>query len=113
MEDWRENPEIRETLVELQKLNPQGLIHRKDWEWAIGIIAMERFDKLNKDSVAVGIGAGREEVLFYLANKIFRVYATDLYDGKDWKNFVRQIFLRYHENIPRFHTDEDALTVMR
>ena len=49
VEDWQ-NPEIRETLVESQKLNPQGFIHRKDWEWAIGIIAMKRFDKLNKSS---------------------------------------------------------------
>jgi hypothetical protein len=45
-----------------------GFIHRKDWEWALGIIAMKRFGKLNNKCNALGIDAGREEVLFYLAN---------------------------------------------
>src|SRR5215212_9263511 len=38
LEDWN-NDEVRQTLSEIHKLNPFGLIHRKDWEWAIGIIA--------------------------------------------------------------------------
>lgn len=38
-------------------------IHRKDWEWAMGIIAMRRFGKLNRDCTAIGVGAGKELVL--------------------------------------------------
>src|SRR5918999_624636 len=75
IEDWKNN-EIREVLFELQKLNPLGLIHRKDWEWALGIIAMLRFGKLNKNSTAIGIGVGTEPIPFYLANKLKHVYAT-------------------------------------
>jgi len=47
--DWKNN-EIKEGLSKLHKLNPLGLIHRKDWEWALGTIAKRRFDKLNKNS---------------------------------------------------------------
>src|SRR5947208_9696186 len=42
VEDW-ENSEIKEALTELQKLSSEGFTHRKDWEWALGIIAMLRF----------------------------------------------------------------------
>ena len=44
VEDWQEI-EIRDTLSELQKLSQDGFIHRKDWEWALGIIVMSRFGK--------------------------------------------------------------------
>ena len=47
VEDW-ENSEIKKALTELQKLSLEGFIHRKDWEWALGIIAMRRFGKLNE-----------------------------------------------------------------
>ena len=57
LEDW-DNEDIRRILFELHKLNPPILIHRKDWEWAVGILAMERLNKLNEDSIAIGIGSG-------------------------------------------------------
>ena len=45
-----------------------GLMHKKGWKWALGIMAMCRVGKLNKRCTAIGVGAGREEVLFYLDN---------------------------------------------
>jgi SAM-dependent methyltransferase len=73
---------------------------------------MKKFNKLNNKCTAIGIGTGREEVLFYLANKFKNVYATDIYDGKEWNNFAP---LDFHEN-PRkyapFPYKEDALTVL-
>jgi SAM-dependent methyltransferase len=112
VEDWK-NQEIRETLSQLQKLNPQGFIHRKDWEWALGIVAMRRYGKLNKNSKAIGVGAGREEILFYLANNINHVYATDLYDARDWKNFAPSDFPENPKKYAPFPYNEDALTVLR
>ena len=53
-----------------------GLIHRKDWEWASGIIAMRRFGKLNKRCTAIGVGAGkRSSVLLVtlLKSSVFSV----------------------------------------
>jgi SAM-dependent methyltransferase len=132
IEDWQ-NDEIREIIFELQKnelydyINRKnwemksdvvnnrkaGLIHRKDWEWALGIIAMRRFGKLNKRCKAVAVGAGREEVLFYLANYLGHVYVTDLYDGKGWKNFAPSDFPESPKKYAPFPYEEDALTVLR
>jgi hypothetical protein len=85
VEDWK-NSEVREILYEIHKLHQKGFIHRKDWEWCLGIIALRRFDKLNRKSIAIGIGSGTEPIPFYLANKIQHVYATDLYEKDNkWK----------------------------
>lgn len=79
IEDW-ENIEIKQALSELKKRQP-GIIHRKDWEWALGIMAMRRLNKLDKNVNALGVGSGKEELLFYLANNLGHLYATDLYEG--------------------------------
>jgi SAM-dependent methyltransferase len=104
--DWEMNTNI----INMRKL---GFIHRKDWEWALGIVAMRRFGKLNKNSKAIGVGAGREEILFYLANNINHVYATDLYDARDWKNFAPSDFPENPKKYAPFPYNEDALTVLR
>jgi hypothetical protein len=77
LEDWN-NDEIRQTISELYKSNTPSYIHRKAWEFAMGIIAMKRFNKLNDKCTAIGIGTGSEPIPFYLANKVKHVYATDL-----------------------------------
>ena len=65
---------------------------------------MKRFDKLNKSSTAIGVGSGTEPIPFYLANKISRVYATDLYEEKSGKKYTLD-FSGIPKNIPRFHTE--------
>ena len=113
VEDW-ENSEIKEALTELQKLSSEGFIHRKDWEWALGIIAMRRFGKLNEKSTAIGIGAGTEPVPFYLANKVKHVYATDLYgQNEGWKRAAPSEFPENPKKYAPFPYKEDALTVLR
>jgi SAM-dependent methyltransferase len=113
LEDWKNN-QIKEALSELHKLHPLGLIHRKDWEWALGIIAMQRFDKLNKNSTAIGIGAGTEPIPFYLANRLKHVYATDLYgEIKNWNKAAPSNFPENPKKYAPFPYKEDALTVLR
>jgi len=113
VEDW-ENSEIKEALAELQKLSSEGFIHRKDWEWALGIIAMRRFGKLNEKSTAIGVGSGTEPVPFYLANKVKHVYATDLYGQNDgWKRAAPSDFPENPKKYAPFPYKEDALTVLR
>ena len=123
IDDW-ENCELKELVSQLQSASyyeknrgflarAPGQIHRKDWEWAMGILAMRRLGKLNKSSTALGIGAGKEPVLFYLTNHLNHVYATDLYDVEEWQDFAPRDFL---EN-PSIHApspyDERAMTVSR
>jgi len=110
-EDWN-NDEILQTISEL-KSNPPIAIHRKDWEFAMGIIAMKRYNKLNTNSIAIGIGSGVEPISFYLANKLKHVYATDLYDGKEWNNSAPSDFPDNPRKYAPFPYKEDALTVLR
>lgn len=123
IEDW-ENGEIKELVSQLQNVSyyeknggilarAPGQIHRKDWEWAMGIMAMRRLGKLNKSNTAVGIGAGKELVLFYLANHLERVYATDLYDRKEWEYFAPLDFPENLKKYAPFPYDENALTALR
>ncbi len=112
VEDWN-NSEVKTALSELQKLNPEGYIHRKDWEWALGLIAMKRFGKLNQDSKAIGVGVGREAILFYLAKKISHVYATDIYDKKEWNEAAPYDFPENPKKYAPYPYKEDALTVLR
>ena len=106
--DW-----IPTTQTILNTIRKPGVIHRKDWEWTLGIIAMKRFNKLNDKCIAIDIGAGREEVLFYLANHLKHVYATDLYDGKEWHNTALSDFPENPKKYAPFPYKEDALTVLR
>src|SRR5215216_811575 len=112
IEDWDHN-ELKNIINGLQNPIFENYIHRKDWNWALGIIAMKRFNKLNDKCTAIGIGAGREEVLFYLANNLKHVYATDLYDGKEWDNFAPSDFPDNPRKYAPFPYKEDALTVLR
>ena len=56
---------------------------------------MKRFGKPNnnKNNTALGIGAlGKELILFYLANHLGHLYATDLYSTKEWEVLHLVIF---------------------
>jgi len=112
VEDFQNN-ELLQALLEIQKLDPKGLIHRKDWEWAMGITAMRRLGKLNQRCLAIGIGCGTEVIPFYLANKISHVYATDLYNAGNWKAAAPTDFPENPKKYASFPYREDALTVMR
>ncbi len=128
IEDW-DNKELRNVVNELQntiyesyikrkgwsnKITPphnRGVIHKKDWEWALGIIAMKRIGKLNKNSKALGVASAHEKILFYLANKLNHVYATDLYDPKF--TYIPSDFPENPRKYAPFPYKEDALTALR
>ena len=123
IEDW-ENYEVKEIIPKLQDITyydkcrgtlarKPGQIHRKDWEWMLGIIAMKRFGKLNKNSTAIGIGAGKELILFYLANHLGHLYATDLYSTKEWENFAPADFPENPSKYSPFPYNQSALTALR
>jgi SAM-dependent methyltransferase len=125
IEDWQ-NDELRQVISELQKrkgdqlglsndieMRERGLIHRKDWEWAMSVLAMRRFGKLNKNSISLGVGSGKEIFLFYLANHLGHVYATDIYADGVWKKAVPPDFIKNPKRYAPFEYNESALTVMR
>ena len=102
-----ENSEIREILSSLQQN-----FTRRSWEWALAVVAMRRFGKLNNNSKAIGIASSKEPLLFYLANYVNHVYATDLYDS----TIDKLTPLDFPENPKKyapFPYKEDALTALR
>jgi SAM-dependent methyltransferase len=55
--------------------------HRKAFEWTQCVYGLERLGALHGGATALGVAAGHECVLYYLANRVATVVATDLYEG--------------------------------
>jgi SAM-dependent methyltransferase len=62
----------------------QPEVYRKGWEWTQTIYGLEQLDMVRPDHTAIGIGAGRECVIYWLADRLARVVATDLYGNEKW-----------------------------
>ncbi|MGE3512653.1 MAG: methyltransferase domain-containing protein [Vicinamibacterales bacterium] len=56
-------------------------MHRKPYEFTQLIYGCRRLDALRDDSSILSVGAGHELVLYWLANHVHRVVATDMYEG--------------------------------
>jgi SAM-dependent methyltransferase len=62
---------------------PSVLAERKQWERAMLALALGERGCLHEDATILAIGAGSEPVLFWLANRVRQVTATDIYgEGK-------------------------------
>ena len=59
-------------------------IVRKGWEWTQTIWGLDRLGMLSPESRGIGVGAGRECVIFWLGDRIGQVVATDLYGNAAW-----------------------------
>ena len=53
--------------------------HRKLWEFALGIQALERGGVLHEDAIGLSVGAGHEAIVYHLTNRCRWVFATDIY----------------------------------
>ena len=58
---------------------PEAELRRKFWEYATLTLFLEDVGGLRDDAEVLSVGAGHEEVLFWVANKVGRVVATDIY----------------------------------
>jgi ubiquinone/menaquinone biosynthesis C-methylase UbiE len=54
-------------------------IERKVWEFAQLAMLMDEAGLLTEDTQALSVGAGDERILFWLANRVGRMVATDIY----------------------------------
>ncbi|MFN7985559.1 MAG: DUF4214 domain-containing protein [Vicinamibacterales bacterium] len=57
------------------------LMHRKPYEFTQMLYGCKRLGMLREDASFISIGAGHEQVLYWLANHVRRVVATDMYEG--------------------------------
>jgi SAM-dependent methyltransferase len=60
-------------------LEPAARRHRKNWEYAMATLFFEDWGLLCDDAEILSVGAGHETVLFWLANRVGKVVATDIY----------------------------------
>ena len=66
--------------------NVGGEIYRKGWEWTHCVFGLRRLGMLATGHRALGVGVGRECVIFYLADHVASVTATDLYGEAGWSD---------------------------
>jgi SAM-dependent methyltransferase len=75
-----DNPAVRERIKSIVPgLEPEAELHRKLWEYATLTLFLEDVGKLDEGTEILSVGAGHEEVLYWLANRVCRVVATDIY----------------------------------
>ena len=76
-----EDPELCACLREIAGTGytPEEELRRKFWEYAMLGLYLEEVGALREDAEALAVGAGHEEPLFWLANRIKRVVASDIY----------------------------------
>jgi SAM-dependent methyltransferase len=59
-------------------------VYRKGWEWTQTIWGLEQLGMIQPHHRAIGVGAGRECVIFWLGDRLRSVVASDLYGGAGW-----------------------------
>jgi SAM-dependent methyltransferase len=60
------------------------MAYRKGWEWTQALYGLQLLGSIQPKAKALGVGAGHEPVLFYLADRIAQVVGTDLYGNREW-----------------------------
>lgn len=64
--------------------DPAAFPERKAWEFGMLALFLDEVGRLHDGTQALGVGAGDERILFWLANRIGRVVATDIYGEGDF-----------------------------
>ena len=76
-----DNPEWLELLRSLGLPDDKLSMHRKSYEFTQLAYGLKKLGLLHDGVRIVSIGAGHEAVLYWLANRVGRVIATDMYQG--------------------------------
>ena len=83
-----DNPEWMALLCSLKSVPPdKESMHRKGYEYAQTLFGLRRLGHLVADARVLSVGAGHEPLLYWLANEVAHVVATDMYDiswGDAW-----------------------------
>lgn len=75
-----DDPVVRRRIHDIVPgVEPPADLRRKFWEYAYLTLFLEDAGRLTDDTEVLSVGAGHEEVLFWLANRVGRVVATDIY----------------------------------
>jgi SAM-dependent methyltransferase len=111
------NPDWMKLLRDLKVLTEHPMsMHRKTYEFTQLLYGLQRLDRLREDVNVLSVGAGHECVLYWLANHVGHVVATDLYEGI-WQSIGSQEgdvgVLHAPEDYAPFPYRKDRLTFLR
>jgi SAM-dependent methyltransferase len=73
------DPEVAALISDIKPGAAADRPHRKPWEFAMGALFLRDAGRLDGDAEILDVGAGSEEILFWLANRVRRVVAVDIY----------------------------------
>ena len=79
-----DNPEWIRFLKSLKLPHHKLAMHRKSYEWTQLLFGLSQLGRVQNDASVLSVGAGHECVLYWLANHVGRVVATDTYEGR-WR----------------------------
>jgi SAM-dependent methyltransferase len=82
--DWDDAELLRAAAEILPERDPAAHIERKVWEFAMLALFLEQTGHIGEHTRALAIGAGDERIVFWLANRLGRVVATDIYGQGDF-----------------------------
>jgi len=81
-----DNPEWHAVLRELRlPAEHRVAMHRKAYEFTQTVWGLRKLGALDSTARILSVGAGHESLLYWLANHVAAVVATDLYQG-DWQS---------------------------
>jgi SAM-dependent methyltransferase len=110
--DWA-HPAWQKALSDLGYSDDPARLHRKEWEFAQGVYGLRTLRCLSPDAAALGLGAGAEPIIYFLAGRLRRVVATDLYAGDFSGQEADPRILRDPEAFAPFSYHRDRLEVRR
>lgn len=87
--------------------------HRKIWEFNHALYGLRQLRRLAPEAEALGVGAGHEEVIYFLANRLKLVVATDLYEDGFLGGEGQADVLEHPAKYAPFPYREDHLQVRR
>ena len=102
----------RRALRDLDVYRKGAPFHRKAWEFAHAVYGLRKLERLAPNAVALGVGSGHEMILYFLANKVAKVVATDLYEGSFAEREGSPHMLHCPEMFAPFHYRKDHLEVL-
>lgn len=109
-------PEFIHYFQELNMSSDPSTMHRKKWEWAHTLYVLNKLGCINSQNIGLAVGAGREDPMYYLTNKVKKIYGIDLYDEEpDDEKYVTapMDMLKNPKKYAPFPYKEDHLTIMK
>ena len=79
LHDWEDPAVVAMAREILPERDPVAEAERKVWEFVMLALFLEDVGRLHEGTEALAVGAGDERIVFWLANRLGRVVATDIY----------------------------------